>query len=308
MVPMFFALSGYLVSGSLERNNLVRFLGLRILRIVPALAFEIFLCALVLGVSFTKLPLYEYFVSREFIVYFGNIVGWIHFTLPGVFEGKVINLQLWTIPYELECYAAIAVISMLGLFRRRSFNLVLVSVLTVGISYLTWDPMAPQNNLNGRALVLAFLFGVVIYQYRDKLAFSPSLAVVATILSVVLLSRANYTILAGAPIAYLTVYIGLQQFPPIRFGDLSYGVYLFHYPILRTVNEITGNGIGIIAGFAIVLVLSAGCALISWNLIERPLLEQKKAILGPWVDDLNTAVTEAARSTLRFMRFLPAQS
>ena len=38
ILPMFFALSGFLVAGSLERSRtLVQFFGLRALRIVPAL-------------------------------------------------------------------------------------------------------------------------------------------------------------------------------------------------------------------------------------------------------------------------------
>jgi peptidoglycan/LPS O-acetylase OafA/YrhL len=46
LLPMFFALSGFLVAGSLERSRtLVMFLGLRAVRIFPALAVEIALSA-----------------------------------------------------------------------------------------------------------------------------------------------------------------------------------------------------------------------------------------------------------------------
>jgi peptidoglycan/LPS O-acetylase OafA/YrhL len=49
VLPMFFALSGFLVAGSLDRSNtLIMFLGLRAFRIVPALAVEVFLSALIL--------------------------------------------------------------------------------------------------------------------------------------------------------------------------------------------------------------------------------------------------------------------
>src|SRR5258708_3061988 len=50
VLPMFFALSGFLVAASLERSSSLRvFLGLRGLRILPALTVEVLLSALILG-------------------------------------------------------------------------------------------------------------------------------------------------------------------------------------------------------------------------------------------------------------------
>src|SRR5271163_3388460 len=40
LVPSFFSLSGFLIAGSLERSTIRVFIGLRILRIVPALAVD----------------------------------------------------------------------------------------------------------------------------------------------------------------------------------------------------------------------------------------------------------------------------
>ncbi len=67
LVPMFFALSGFLVAGSLARTKtVVSFLGLRAIRILPALAVETLLSAFLLGAIFTALPLREYFTSSGF--------------------------------------------------------------------------------------------------------------------------------------------------------------------------------------------------------------------------------------------------
>ena len=65
ILPMFFALSGFLVTGSLMRTNIHHFLALRAIRLVPALAVEVTLSALILGVAFTTMPLREYFTSRN---------------------------------------------------------------------------------------------------------------------------------------------------------------------------------------------------------------------------------------------------
>src|SRR3979409_2478824 len=50
VIPMFFALSGFLVAGSYYRTrDLKKFVMLRVLRIAPALIVEVILCALILG-------------------------------------------------------------------------------------------------------------------------------------------------------------------------------------------------------------------------------------------------------------------
>ena len=77
-VEMFFILSGFLVAGSGQRLSLGDFIANRSLRIVPALAVDIVLCALILGPIFTVLPLGEYFTHQTFFDYFWNIVGAIH--------------------------------------------------------------------------------------------------------------------------------------------------------------------------------------------------------------------------------------
>ena len=115
MLPMFFALSGYLVAGSFFRTEtLAQFLTLRVLRIVPALFVEVVLCALVLGPTVTSLPLSDYFSAPEFRTYWFNVIGFIHYFLPGVFHENplpIVNLSLWTVPFELECYVGLAILA-----------------------------------------------------------------------------------------------------------------------------------------------------------------------------------------------------
>ncbi|MBP7484454.1 MAG: acyltransferase family protein, partial [Aquabacterium sp.] len=61
ILPMFFCLSGFLVAGSLMRSrSITTFLGLRALRIYPALAIDAIFCGLILGPMLTTLPIKEY--------------------------------------------------------------------------------------------------------------------------------------------------------------------------------------------------------------------------------------------------------
>ena len=301
ILPMFFALSGFLVAGSLERTRAHQFVVLRALRLVPALAVEVTLSALLLGAFFTTLPLWRYLQSPELGAYFGNIVGFVHFTLPGVFERNpapgVVNSQLWTIPFELECYVVLLAVSAV-LRDRRGFValVVLLSLVATALSFFL-DPVSPFEPVPGRALVVSFLAGVCLHLYRDKIPCSPTFGLLATLAAAVLLQVPNTCYLAAFPVAYLTVWLGLMRPPKIPFGDLSYGVYLFHFPIEQSLVQIF-PGVGSWWRLALLALPSTVlCAWLSWNLIEHPILMRKKHILAA-VDRAYGALARQARPAL----------
>lgn len=281
VLPAFFSLSGYLVSGSLLRNSIPMFAGLRALRIVPALAFEVVLSAIVLGVLFTKLSYYEYFSSPEFATYFLNIVGYIQFTLPGVFEGRMVNAQLWTIPAELECYIALMLAAATGLFARRLtyFAFVTLACITFAMLSVRFDTIAANGPFTGRVLVFGFLFGTVIFQFRDRLPYSAPLAALSFAIALLIFQFPNISYVGTLPLSYSVVYVGLMRLPKIPFGDLSYGLYLFHFPVARAFQEASGQSLSWWALTPMTLVASALLAQVSWKWIEEPLLQRKVAIL-----------------------------
>jgi peptidoglycan/LPS O-acetylase OafA/YrhL len=101
LVPMFFALSGFLVAGSSIRLSTKNFLLNRAARILPALVADIVFAALLIGPLVTTLPAKQYFTDTTFFTYFLNITGWMQYSLPGVFENNPkpeVNGALWTIP------------------------------------------------------------------------------------------------------------------------------------------------------------------------------------------------------------------
>ncbi len=303
ILPIFFALSGFLVAGSLARTRLHQFVALRALRLVPALAVEVTLSALILGAFFTTLPLRDYLTNPELGSYFGNIVGLVHFTLPGVFEHnrtpRVINSQLWTIPFELECYLSLVLISLSTVLRdRRAFvALVVLFSLVATARALFIDPTSPVGPIPGRALVVSFLAGVSLHLYRDKIPCSPALGLIAGIVSAVLLEFPNTCYLAAFPVAYLTVWLGLMRPPKIPFGDLSYGVYLFHFPIEQSIMHVFPS-VGCWWQLTLIaLPPSALCAWLSWNLVEHPVLSRKKHVLTA-VDRAYGALAHLARPVL----------
>jgi peptidoglycan/LPS O-acetylase OafA/YrhL len=106
-----------------------------------------------------------------------------------------------------------------------------------------------------------------------------------------LLQFPNTCYLAAFPVAYLTVWLGLMRPPKIPFGDLSYGVYLFHFPIEQSVMQLF-PGIGGWWRLALLALPSTVlCAWLSWALVEHPILTRKKDVLAA----LDRAYVELAR-------------
>lgn len=292
ILPLFFALSGFLISSSLVRTRRIHeFVALRAIRIMPALAVEVVLSAFVMGAIFTTLPLADYFSDKLFFTYFRNLYGDIQFHLPGVFATNpipVVNLSLWTVPFELKCYLAIIVLWFVGaLPRRRWILLALVVAAQFGQplhDYLRHDLVVPSHNvLPGRLFVQAFLWAIVLYFFRERIVLNWLAAIGCVALCYVLFRSSYGSYFVALPAAYLTVCLGLTnppRIPVIMDGDYSYGIYLYAAPIQEaSVALFPAQRSG---WFTLAMTLPLIClfAAFSWHVVEEPILSRRKAIIG----------------------------
>jgi peptidoglycan/LPS O-acetylase OafA/YrhL len=293
ILPAFFTLSGFLVSSSLERTpSLFTFLGLRAIRIVPALGVEIALSALLLGPLLTTLPLSTYFADPKFFAYFGNALGFIHYDLPGVFEKnpiQAVNGQLWTVPWELRCYIALALFAALGMVRNgRAMVIATAAGMAALFVYLAWfrkTGIGSHNDVGvpGATLVLSFLVGVIAYRYRLSIPYRRDFFWIALIIYCGIIFIPYGPILATIPIAYMTLFLGLsngRKTLVVKTGDYSYGIYIYGFAIQQA---IVASGPWA-RHWYVVLPLStliAGCfAAFSWFVVERPSLGSRKFLPG----------------------------
>ena len=286
ILPMFFSLSGFLVAGSLERcRTFWMFLGLRVLRIMPALAVAVLLSALVLGPLLTTLPLRAYFTDPQFHAYFLNIAADIHYLLPGVFVSNpfpLVNGQLWTIPYELACYVALVILAATGIFQQRWWLfLSLMAFYAAQVLNTVLRANDQMKGAGGSALVMSFVAGLVIYRYRDRIPLSRRLFLLACAVSVVLIVLPNGVRFSALPIAYATIYLGLQNPRPNKIvlsGDYSYGLYIYGFLTQQALMAISPA----LREWYWNLLLAVPCATViaagSWWLVERPALAQRKQL------------------------------
>ena len=291
IVPAFFALSGFLVAGSLLRTkNLAEFLTLRAVRILPALFFEVVISAMIVGPLLTTLPLGDYFGAFEFRSYWLNIVGDIHYTLPGVFldnpDHRTVNKQLWTIPVELRCYVIITVAAILGIIRHRWRLIVVIAGSVIGLqvaSYLHGNMETLLNNtVSVKVLYLSFLSGIAIYLFQDRVPLSGWLFCLSVIVTRLLLPTRFGQYLACAPVAYLTIYIGLTNPPPSFFskvGDYSYGIYIYGFVVQQMYAALSPNlriwWLNLVVSLSITMLLAG----ISWHFVESPILRQRSRVV-----------------------------
>ena len=303
ILPMFFALSGFLVAASAERLSLGQFLTNRGLRIFPALTVEIVLSALLLGPLLTSLSLGAYFRDPSFAHYFLNILGDIHYDLPGLFLGNrdpgVVNGSLWTVPHELSCYALLTVAILVGAFRRRGVMLgatlaLFAAAIVVDLCGRFGAGLPHQDALTyafvtrGAArLVPLFLTGILFYQFRDRIPYRGDLASLGLALYVASCvfgspdwaNSAVFNAAAAPVLTYATLYAGLSPRFSIRWfakGDYSYGLYLYGFPIQQAIAQMM-PGIDATAPFFAASALATGClAAFSWHVIEKPVLRLRR--------------------------------
>ncbi|MBB4423793.1 peptidoglycan/LPS O-acetylase OafA/YrhL [Bradyrhizobium sp. CIR48] len=139
----------------------------------------------------------------------GSIVGWVHIYLPGVFENRpppnYVNGSIWTIPYELKCYAVIAALGIAGLTKKPGLftSLAILAMLAFSAKGVT----SPSYGVSHGEMILPFMFGVAIYLVRNMLPFSLALFVLSFTLSLVLFSCNSMSYLEAPFVAYSTIYI-----------------------------------------------------------------------------------------------------
>lgn len=276
ILPMFFALSGFLVAGSLERNPVGVFVWLRAIRIAPALAVEVTLSALLLGPLLTTVPLAEYFADPKFRSYFLNVLGDIHYLLPGVFHSNpypdIVNGQLWTVPWELKCYLVLTALALAGVARRR--YLFLTAAAAASFALWAWHRHTGASS-ESAPLFIGFLAGVAIFRFRDILAWDWRLAALSLFAGQWLLHDPTGAYFAGFPAAYLTIYIGLwnpRKIALLKGADYSYGLYLYGFAIQQAVARVFPWSHQWYWNLVLSIPLAAMFAALSWTFVEKPAL------------------------------------
>ncbi|MBO6560796.1 MAG: acyltransferase [Nisaea sp.] len=286
-VKGFFAISGYLVSRSfLSSRTTFEYFEKRLRRIVPAYALAILYCFLV-GLFASDLGVAAFLTDLATYRYLGANLAFLNFlqpTLPGVFAGNpvmAVNGALWTIKIELMLYCVLPVLFLL--YRRIGHLGGLLAALALGVAwygYFTYGFDHPA----GAAIARQFPGQLPYFAIGSFLAVAD---VGRRTLFAALAISAIYLLLSvPAPasgmlnmLAYPLFVIGLSQVPGLslgvgRLGDLSYGVYLFHFPTLQLVTHLGLFRTSPSLGLAVSVLVTLTMAFLSWRFVEKGFLRR----------------------------------
>lgn len=284
-VDAFFIISGFLITASyLNGSGNVSFILKRALRIFPGLAFAVAFALLVIGPLTTPLPLSEYFADSKTAAFLTNIFLMTRYELPGVFASnpfpEVVNGSFWTLPLEGLMYCSVLLLGALKLLNRRMVLLGL-GVLVVGQFFVL--PALGVESVTIRKLVRLGLFfygGAALYLYQDQVRWDGRIALLLLATSVLALESPAWFIVHMLTLPYLVIYLAYARVPKVaqfgRYGDFSYGMYIFGFPVQQLIIHWFGADINL-ALFALSSLAVTLCfAVLSWRLVEAPALRLKR--------------------------------
>lgn len=290
-VPVFFVISGFLVSASYERSrSTAQYFTNRFLRIYPALwaclGCSVLAANLIGNVSFSRWETLPWLFGQVTFVQFFN---------PDFLRGYgtgVLNGSLWTITVELQFYLLLPLVYRMFIRRDQGeWKMLLLLAACFLCSAVLWTAGIPRSIdkwLQVSFLPHLSLFLLGSWIRRRNLHTSSLLRGKVAVWFIV------YAAFTASPVpesirlplsrillALLTV-SGAYSLPGLadrllHGQDLSYGVYIYHMVVVNALIETKGTGSynDFIYATLATLALAAG----SWWLVEKPFLRKKTGTL-----------------------------
>jgi peptidoglycan/LPS O-acetylase OafA/YrhL len=198
----------------------------------------------------------------------------------------IVNGSTWSISYEFWCYVGVAGLLAAGLLKRRWWMLTIFTVAWLtGIAFRIegWvlggkalGAIVGPPQMWARMLPL-YLAGVVFYLFRERIPLNGRLAgVCAALLLGGCGLQFGWALLFPWAGAYLLFWFAFT--PAVRphrfgrYGDFSYGTYLYAFPIEQLLMQQFGQAVAPAVLFACAAPLTLMAAVASWYGVERHFL------------------------------------
>lgn len=282
----FFAVSGFLITSSRFGSDLLPYLWRRFLRIFPGY----WGCLAVVGFVFSAISAttrsgwtpqtgLSYFWSNALMVFSGDSLS---STLTGAPFAGTWNGSLWTLRYELACYIIVGFVISIAYFRVTSafFTVCFLAVTVLSI-------FVNAANIRGLSADVGFLMpffaaGAWLFRFRSRIPSSGRLAAAALVALLLILIAGAGRSLAALPVAYLCMWIGIALPPSFRRigrrNDLSYGLYLYGFPVQQLLVFLGANALGLPIYVLLSILATLPMAAMSWFLIESPSMRLKRLV------------------------------
>ena len=302
-VPIFFVISGVLISKSYERSDSLRdYIRNRCLRIFPGLwVCLVVSIAVMLAVGVGSLGR---ITTPAWLLWWAGQMSFFQNFQAAFLEplSTGFNLSLWTIPVELEFYIILpALYGILGLRRRLgNMRLLMIALASLAVQLLIINRPPSVVQVRGYSL-LAITLAPYLWMFLVGVSIQRNWSTARGWL----IGRAHwwglgYSILCAAggwlhvntgdnfmspvyllPLAGLIISLAMSA-PQLsarilRHHDLSYGLYLYHMLVIHLVVVLAA--LSGWASLAAAIIVSLGLAALSWTLVEKPFLRGKHGAL-----------------------------
>lgn len=286
----FFIISGFLITGSYLRTSSVkRYFTKRAARLLPA-----YILVVVLSVPFfsfmSNLPFNQYFSDSQLYKYlFANLtfLNFLQPCLPGVFNSSLfdcsINPALWTLKIEVSFYFVVPLLIYIVKKIRSGKYVFFLLIYFLSIIYKYFFVHLNDSTGNNFYIMLSrqlpgammyFVSGMALYYYYfDTFHKYKWWLLLPSI--VILLIEKHFSLEIFTPIAFsIVIFVIAFSFKFLnnfgKYGDISYGIYIFHSPILKTfvyfgIFEIFNPYLSVL--FLVLIVILIG--FLSWHFLEK---------------------------------------
>lgn len=287
----FFIISGFLITKSyINTADVGHYFVKRAARLLPAYLVVILASTIFLSLI-SSLPPISYFNNVQTYRYLISNIFFLNFIepcLPGVFltnrAGCDINGALWTLKIEVLFYLIVPFL-IYFLNNRTNKKKLLYLILFYLLSLLYRDillqienPIAIQLSHQLPTYMTYFTSGIGLV-YFGNIVLKHKKWIIPLALSILATEHffnLEYTMpLAYAVLIYCFAFGCKSLHQVIWFGDISYGIYILHYPITQffiAVGLFEQYNPVIVFLFLVIFIVLLG--LVSWHLLEKRILKK----------------------------------
>lgn len=296
----FFAISGYLIASSRAHTDLAGFFVRRVLRIYPGFL----VCVVLVAFAFAPLSValgyggystssgVDYVVRNALLKVEQPGIAHTLATVPyaGAWDGS-----LWTLFYEFSCYVVLGVLLSVAIRHWRPLTVIAFVVVAVAGQYSVHHSL-PSVAANFFALAPPFFAGALVYLFGDRIPFDWRLGVLSIVALPVATQFHLMPTLGAAAAGYAYLFLGVVlPFHAIgRRNDISYGVYIYAFPVQQTLVLLHLNRHGWALYALVSVVATMPFAIASWFLVERNAMALKRKLRKAGGDQRTPALNPAA--------------
>lgn len=296
LVDLFFILSGFIFSYvyketiSNKKISFNQYSILRLSRLYPLHLITLFFVAIFQAI--------RYFLNQDFFVYqyndFYHFLMNIFFLQYGWFEsGYSFNAPSWSVAVEIIAYILFFVI----LYRfREKYIYLFISLIFIGLSINHLNIQIPLFNDSTSRVFIGFFIGCLVFEINKQINKSSKKILFVSLLSIIFISVISGATLIGHeflgnwPIVY-TIFIypsmillilnikilnNILSLKPFAYlGEVSYSIYLWHFPVqllVKTLDDVFSLNINFSSRFIFIgiVIITILISILSYEFIEKP--------------------------------------